>query len=226
MLDALCAMNNNAPPPTSPQQTAAVASFAIDGRLSEPVKQSLWEAFNTEDGDEVNSETGEAVEVLTDEEIAPLVYYLWEHLGEDQTVIDLFKKNLDINKDGKITKSEFMGAADKAFAMAAAAWPRPSPAEVVASMRVYPADMCMQGECCARITRVCTEGDPEFLAGADNATLFAAHGAIRPCSRLSRRHSRPPVVEVKRTLSWAPARLLLLCCSLDVSSASRVWSID
>jgi Ca2+-binding EF-hand superfamily protein len=173
VLDAICAMNNRAPAPKQPQQTTAVACFGIGGRLSEPVKHKLWDAFNHE----VDSHTNETDDTLTHKEIAPLVYYLWEHLGEDKQVIELFKKTLDMDGDGNITKKEFMGAADKAFAMAAATWPRPSPPEVVASMRVYGTDMCMQGECCARIASVCTEDNAESPR-ALNVALFVAHGAI------------------------------------------------
>lgn len=163
VLDAICASNNSAPAPRSPNQTMAVACFAIGGRLSDPVKAKLWDAFDN-DGDDN----------LTKDEIAPLVYYLWEHLGEDKDVIGVFK-TLDRNRDGKITRDEFMGAADKAFAMAGAAWPRPAPAEIVASMRLYGTDLCMQGECCARICSDCAEDD---APAAGSAALFVAHGAI------------------------------------------------
>ena len=193
VLDAICATNNSAPAPKQPQQTTAVACFAVGGQLSEAVKAKLWDAFNHE----TDSESGETDDILTNEEIAPLVYYLWEQLGEDKDVVGLFKKTLDTNGDGKITRQEFMGAADKAFAMAAAAWPRPSPPEVVASMRVYATDMCMQGECCARITSVCTEDNAEF-SRAYNAALFAAHGAIEASVKAlesARRQNDPSVAE-------------------------------
>ena len=44
-------------------------------------------------------------------------------------------------------------------------------------MRVYGTDMCMQGECCARIASVCTEDNAESPR-ALNVALFVAHGAI------------------------------------------------
>lgn len=163
VLDVLSARANSAPEPKTPEQTASVAAFSIDGRLSELVKRKLWRAYN-HDGENF----------LTKQEIAPLVYYLWEHLGEDKHVIQFFK-DLDKNGDGHVTEAEFLGAAEKAFAMASAAWPRPSAAEVVASMRLYATDLCMQGECCARIVSLCGEAGGE---GVESAALLVAHGAI------------------------------------------------
>jgi Ca2+-binding EF-hand superfamily protein len=168
VLDVLHARANSGPEPQNCEQTASVACFAISGRLSEPVKRKLWRAYNVDDDHK-----------LTKEEIAPLVYYLWEHLGEDKNVVTFFKA-LDKDGDDQVTEAEFMGAAEKAFAMAAEAWPRPSPAEVVASMRLYAQDLCMQYECCARIVSLCKEGseEDEEEDGGGAAALIVAHGGI------------------------------------------------
>eukprot|EP01043_Picozoa_sp_COSAG02_P067640 COSAG02_NODE_10943_length_1827_cov_3.251157_2_plen_450_part_01 len=219
VLDAICAKNNSAPAPQQPQQTTAVACFAIGGRLSDTVKQKLWEAFNHER----DSETGETDDTLTNEEIAPLAYYLWEHLGEDKQVIDLFKKALDTDGDGNVSKNEFMGAADKAFAMAAASWPRPSPPEVVASMRVYGTDMCMQGECCARITSVCTDDNAAF-----SAALFVAHGAIEASVKALEAARLENDIDVAEAACKALAALLKSSdtCPSPESMVSRLLKVD
>ena len=160
VLDVLSARANSGPEPTDPAQTAAVACFAIGGRLSEPVKQKLWRAFNA-DGDDK----------LDHDELKPLVYFLWVRTDQDQQMMDLFKK-LDADGSGKIEKQEFLDTSEEAFALAAAAWPRPSPGEVAAAMRVYAAEPAMQYECCARIVSLCA------VPNSDDAALLVAHGAV------------------------------------------------
>jgi len=92
VLDVLSARANSGPEPTDPAQTAAVACFAIGGRLSEPVKQKLWRAFNA-DGDDK----------LDHDELKPLVYFLWVRTDQDQQMVDLFKK-LDAGAPTSISK--------------------------------------------------------------------------------------------------------------------------
>ena len=217
VLDALSARANGAPEPKSAEQTASVACFGIAGRLSEPVKRKLWRAYDGTDGD------GQ----LTKDEIAPLVYYLWEHLGEDKHIIKFFK-DLDKNGDGHVTEVEFMGAAEKAFAMASAAWPRPSAAEVVASMRLHATDLCMQGECCARIVSLCGEAGGEALTrsgttrsseeGAESVALLVAHGAIEAAVaalKVAAALARPTGAEASAGMDEADDVIEECCKALD-----------